>query len=86
MFHMSKKSDSKQEQEPDFEHALSELENLVSRLESGELNLDQSLEHFKRGVELTRRCQSILDQAQKSVELLTAADEAQGQVGADDSN
>jgi len=83
---MSKKSDSKQEQEPDFEHALSELENLISRLESGELNLDQSLEHFKRGIELTRRCQSILDQAQQTVELLTAAHNSEGQVGTDDSN
>jgi len=83
---MSNKSDRKQEKEPDFEHALAELEILVSRLESGELNLDQSLEHFKRGVELTRRCQSILDQAQKAVELLTAADGEEGQVGADESN
>ena len=81
---MVSRSDRKQEQEPDFEHALLELENLVSRLESGELNLDQSLEHFKRGVELTRRCQSILDEAQKTVELLAASEEANGQVGADE--
>ena len=83
---MSNKSNRKQENEPDFEHALSELENLVSRLESGELNLDQSLEHFKRGVELTRRCQSILDQAQKAVEILITADGQEGQVGVDESN
>lgn len=64
------------DQPPDFEHALMELESLVSRLESGELSLDQSLEHFKRGVELTRHCQSVLDQAQKTVELLTLPDAA----------
>lgn len=58
------------EPKPDFEKALSELEELVAHLESGELSLNQSLEHFKRGVELTRTCQSILDDAQKTIELL----------------
>lgn len=66
----------KTEQQPDFEKALSELENLVSKLESGELSLDQSLAYFKRGVELTRHCQSMLDQAQQTVELLTHPDAA----------
>ena len=61
---------SKQDKRPDFESALSELESLVSKLESGDLSLDQSLACFKRGVELTRYCQSVLDEAQKTVELL----------------
>ena len=62
----------KQETEelPDFEKALEELEELVEQLESGELNLDQSLKQFKRGVELTRHCQGVLDQAQQTVEQL----------------
>jgi len=58
------------ETKPGFEEALSELELLVERLESGELSLDQSLQQFKRGVELTRHCQGILDQAQQVVEQL----------------
>lgn len=61
--------------EPDFEHALAELEALVVRLEKGELSLDESLQQFKRGVELTRRCQHILDQAQQVVEQLTNPDD-----------
>lgn len=56
---------------PGFEHALAELEELVAKLESGDLSLDQSLTHFKRGVELTRHCQSILDVAQQTVDLLS---------------
>ena len=64
----------KTEQKPDFENALGELESLVSKLESGDLSLDQSLECFKRGVELTRHCQSVLDEAQKTVEILTNSD------------
>ena len=72
---MSSKADKK----PDFEGALTELEGLVSKLESGDLSLDQSLACFKRGVELTRHCQSVLDEAQKAVELLaTGADERAG--------
>lgn len=54
-----------------FEESLGELESLVEQLESGELSLDQSLKQFKRGVELTRRCQGILDQAQQVVEQLS---------------
>ncbi|MDZ4728572.1 MAG: exodeoxyribonuclease VII small subunit [Xanthomonadales bacterium] len=64
---MSKTKDSK----PGFEQALGELEALVTQLESGDLSLDQSLTHFKRGVELTRHCQSILDEAQQTVEVLS---------------
>jgi exodeoxyribonuclease VII small subunit len=55
---------------PDFEKSLEELEALVEQLESGELNLDQSLKQFKRGVELTRHCQSVLEQARQTVEQL----------------
>lgn len=61
--------------QPDFEHALAELEALVGRLEKGELTLDESLKQFKRGVELTRRCQAILDQAQQVVEQLSNPDD-----------
>lgn len=64
---MSKAKDDK----PGFEQALTELEALVAQLESGDLSLDQSLAHFKRGVELTRHCQSILDEAQQTVEILS---------------
>ena len=64
-------NDENEQQQPDFEHALTELEALVGRLEKGELTLDESLQQFKRGVELTRRCQKILDQAQQVVEQLS---------------
>jgi len=61
----------KEEQKfPDFEQALEELEALVDQLETGELSLDQSLERFKRGVALTRHCQSVLDRAQQTVQQL----------------
>lgn len=65
------KKDTAPAREPDFEHSLTELEALVARLEKGELTLDESLQQFKRGIELTRRCQKILDQAQQVVEQLS---------------
>jgi len=55
---------------PDFEKSLEELESLVEQLESGELSLDESLKQFKRGVELTRHCQDVLEKAQQTVEKL----------------
>lgn len=71
--------------QPDFEKSLAELEALVLKLESGELSLDQSLDCFKRGVELTRHCQSVLDEAQKTVELLAQPDGAREQAPVEDS-
>jgi exodeoxyribonuclease VII small subunit len=67
---MSNKSDADKQTPPDFEEALQELERLVEQLESGELSLAASLEHFEQGVRLSRQCHALLDQARQSVELL----------------
>jgi exodeoxyribonuclease VII small subunit len=45
---------------PDFEAALAELEQIVLRLEQGDLPLEESLRQFERGVALTRSCQKAL--------------------------
>ncbi|MBI5612678.1 MAG: exodeoxyribonuclease VII small subunit [Gammaproteobacteria bacterium] len=57
---------------PDFEAALSELEKLVKKMESGEQNLEQALASFQRGIELTRVCQKGLKDAEQRVEKLLA--------------
>jgi exodeoxyribonuclease VII small subunit len=54
----------------DFERSLDELESLVSRLEKGDLTLDDSLATFERGVALYRQCQGALEQAEQRVKLL----------------
>ena len=56
---------------PDFEAALAELEQIVERLEQGELSLEQSLRQFERGVELTRSCQKALREAEQKISILT---------------
>lgn len=65
----------KTEAGPDFEKTLAELEKLVLNLEEGDLSLDESLSGFKHGIELTRQCQSVLDNAQQTVEQLTNIDD-----------
>ncbi len=58
----------------EFEKSLDELEQLVVRMEHGELSLDDSLQSFERGIALYRNCQSALDQAKLRVsELLDPA-------------
>lgn len=54
----------------DFEHSLDELEQLVARMEGGEMSLDESLSAFERGIGLYRHCQQALDQAELRVRLL----------------
>ena len=54
----------------DFETALAELEALVATMEDGSLPLEQSLEAYRRGVELTRICQERLAQAEQQVKVL----------------
>jgi exodeoxyribonuclease VII small subunit len=55
---------------PDFETAMRDLEELVERLEHGDLPLEESLAAFERGVMLTRACQSALKEAEQKVEIL----------------
>lgn len=52
------------------EKSLEELEALVTRLESGELPLEQALKEFEQGVKLTRQCQAALQEAEQKVEIL----------------
>ncbi|MEI7036394.1 exodeoxyribonuclease VII small subunit [Fulvimonas yonginensis] len=58
----------------DFEHSLDELEQLVARMEGGELSLDESLASFERGIGLYRHCQQALDRAELRVRLLLDPD------------
>jgi exodeoxyribonuclease VII small subunit len=56
--------------QPDFEKSLLELEQLVERLESGDLPLEDALKTFERGVALTRECQGALKAAQARIDVL----------------
>ncbi len=62
---------------PDFEAALAELEQIVERLEHGDLPLEESLRQFERGVELTRNCQKALRQAEQKISILSRGPEGE---------
>jgi exodeoxyribonuclease VII small subunit len=54
-----------------FEQSLDELEQLVEKMEHGDLSLEESLAAYERGVGLYRRCQTALEQAELRVRLLS---------------
>ena len=56
-----------------FDQILVRLREVVQRLESGELSLEQSLQVYEEGVQLARRGQTLLQQAEKRVEILVSA-------------
>ncbi len=56
-----------------FEEALSQLEQVVKQLESGDLSLDQSLQAFQEGSELARLCRLKLDEVEQSIQKLIVA-------------
>lgn len=58
----------------DFESSLDALEQLVEKMEHGELSLEESLAAYERGVGLYRRCQQALEQAELRVKLLSDPD------------
>ncbi len=57
---------------PSFEEAISRLEALVLRLESGELSLSESLEAYSEAISLSRTCTELLGAAEQRVRILAA--------------
>jgi exodeoxyribonuclease VII small subunit len=55
---------------PTFEAALKQLEDIVQRLEKGELPLEESLVLYEQGVRLSRFCHGKLEEAEGKIELL----------------
>jgi exodeoxyribonuclease VII small subunit len=68
---MAKKSSPDISPVAHFEQSLEELEQLVEKMENGDLSLEQSLSSYERGVGLFRQCQTALEQAELRVRLLT---------------
>jgi exodeoxyribonuclease VII small subunit len=64
---------------PDFETALKRLEEIVKKLESGDLTLDASLELFEEGIQLSRLCHLKLGHAERRVEILLKNNEGEQQ-------
>ncbi len=61
----------KDDQQIKFEDALSRLEKIVERMESGELSLDETMTKFEEGMKLANFCTGKLNEAEKKIEVLT---------------
>lgn len=55
---------------PSFEESLTELEAIVTQMENGDLPLNEALEKFERGINLSRASQQALEQAEQKVKIL----------------
>lgn len=67
-----------------FEQAITELEEVVGKLEKGELTLDESIEYFQKGVELSKYCSKRLDEAERKITLLI--EKENGEITEEDMN
>lgn len=63
-----------------FEEALSKLEEIVSQIEAGKVSLEESIDKYGQGIALIKQCRSILDQAEKKIQLLGRGEGEQLQV------
>lgn len=59
----------------DFEKRLARLEDIVEKMETGELALEESLKLFEEGVKLSRECNTQLSEAEQKVKLLLGIDD-----------
>ena len=72
---MNKKEVMEETNPESFESAMEQLETLVSRMESGDLSLEESLKAFEQGVHLTSFCQDQLQKAELKVQELSSKGE-----------
>ena len=57
-----------------FEEALAELEQILSRIEAGEIGLEESLSKYERGTFLIGHCRNVLGAAEKQIEVLSKSE------------
>ncbi len=58
------------EKKVDFEKSMEELEKIVAKLEKGDLNLDDSVKEFEKGMKISKECNNILESAEKRITIL----------------
>ena len=70
----------------DFEKSLQQLEQIVNRMENGDLGLEESLARFEEGIKLAKQCQDTLAEAELRVEQLIEKNGLQQTVAFEDSD
>ena len=57
-----------------FEESMEKLEGIVTELENGNLNLDESVKKFEEGMKIAKQCSNILENAEKKISILLEKD------------
>ena len=57
-----------------FEESMKKLEGIVTELENGNLNLDESVKKFEEGMKIAKQCNTILEDAEKKITILLEKD------------
>lgn len=57
-----------------FESNMENLEKIVTQLENGDLNLDESISKFEEGIKISKECNKILEEAEKKITILLEKD------------
>jgi exodeoxyribonuclease VII small subunit len=68
---------SKEEQkvkEVSFEHAMQQLEEIVGKLEEGDVPLEKAIEYFQKGMELSKLCHDKLQHVEKQMDFILRED------------
>ena len=60
-----------------FEKNMSDLENIVTELEKGDLNLDESISKFEEGIKISKQCNKILEDAEKKITILVKKEDGE---------
>ena len=65
-----KEKENENDKEINFEEAMGKLEEIASELENGKLSLDESLNKFEEGMKLSKKCNEIIENAEKKITIL----------------
>ncbi len=68
---MSDKTSNNDISKLSFEQAIKKLTDIVSKIEDGQISLEQSLTQYEQGMELIKHCRDILKKAEKKIEQIT---------------
>lgn len=60
-----------------FEDAVEQLENIIKKLEDGNLSLDESLDYFQKGIELYKYCNNLINQAEGKIKAVFKNEEGE---------
>lgn len=61
-------------EEKTFEESLNELEKIATKLENGDIGLDEAIKEFEKGIKLSKECSQKLDEAERKINILVQSE------------